>query len=95
MNLITVTKRNLWIGLILVFTSGIGLGLQVIKPDGIVSRTEVHRVDISSCDQVKIAGPLERLMINNGEYIAYWFKKYGQVEKLTITCIMEGKDGKK
>lgn len=62
---------------------------QVIVPDGVIKRTETHRVDLSHCDVVKIQGPVGKLDISNGEYRAYWFRKYADIDKLDITCEME------
>ena len=46
----------------------------------------VETLDLSGCDTVEITGPMSRLNISSGEYHAYWFKKYRDIERLTITC---------
>jgi hypothetical protein len=59
-----------------------------ILPDGIIRRTEEHRIELSGCDTVHISGPVEQLDVQRGEFDAYWFRKYG-IEKLHITCEIE------
>ncbi len=58
----------------------------VIIPDGLVpgSRTEDHRVDLSSCDEVTYKVKLNYASIENGVLTDYSFKKYGS--DIEIIC---------
>ncbi len=62
---------------------------KTIRPDGITSTREHHRIDLSTCDIVRIKGPIRELNVQSGEFEIYWFKRYQDIAKLDFDCEIE------